>query len=108
MAAWFTAALPFIPDVIKLAKPLFTRSKPQDKVPDVVATQITELQDIAALNADAIKTLAIEMQNTINSLQVGAQALAKALKFARTVSIVAATTALLAFALAAYSLASGA
>lgn len=29
MAAWFTHALPYIPDLIKLARPLFTRSKPQ-------------------------------------------------------------------------------
>ena len=108
MAAWFTAALPFLPDVIKLATPLFTRSKPQDKVPDVVATQIAELQDIAAQNSDAIKTLAIEMQNTINSLQVGAQALAVELKLARTVSLVAVTAAVLAFSLAAYALAGGA
>lgn len=106
MAAWFTAALPFIPDVIKLARPLFTRSAPQDKVPDVVVTQISELQDVAAQNADAIKTLAVEMQNTIASLQVGAEALSKELRLARAVSTVAVTVAALAFALAAYALAS--
>jgi len=106
MAAWFTAALPFIPDVIKLARPLFTRSAPQDKVPDVVVTQISELQDVAAQNADAIKTLAVEMQSTITALKAGAEALSAELRFASTVSLVAMTVAVLAFALAAYALAS--
>ena len=54
MAAWFTAALPFIPDVIKLASPLFTRSKPQDHVPDIVVTQIAELQTASAQNTDIV------------------------------------------------------
>jgi hypothetical protein len=106
MAAWFTAALPFIPDVIKLATPLFTRSKPQDHVPEVVVTQITELQNASAQNTEALKTLASEMQKTIDTLQAGANALAKDLRAAKIVSLVAATTALLSFGLAAYALAS--
>ena len=107
MAAWFTAALPFIPDVIKLASPLFTRSKPQDHVPDIVVTQIAELQTASAQNTEALKALAAEMQKTIDALQIGAEALARDLRMARIVSIVAGTVALLSFAVAAYALASG-
>ena len=106
MAAWFTAALPFIPDVIKLASPLFTRSKPQDHVPDIVVTQIAELQTASAQNTEALKVLAAEMQKTIDALQIGAEALARDLRMARIVSIVAGTVALLTFAVATYALAS--
>lgn len=106
MAAWFAHALPYIPDLIKLARPLFTRSRPQDQVPEVVARQITELQDSAAQNTEAIKTLAIEMQNTINSLQVGAEALAQELRLVRILAIVCVTAAMLAVGLAAFALAS--
>lgn len=105
MAAWFTHALPYIPDLIKLAKPLFTRSRPQDQVPDVVARQITELQDSAAQNTDAIKTLAIEMQHTIDSLQSGADALARELRWLRTMVVVCVVAAVLAAAVAAWLLA---
>lgn len=107
MAAWFTHALPYIPDLIKLAKPLFTRSKPQDQVPEVVARQITELQEIAAQNTDAIKTLAIEIQNTIDSLQSGAEALARELRWLRAMVLVCVSAALLAVGVAAYALAGG-
>lgn len=106
MAAWFSL-LPFIPDVLKLASPLFTRSKPQDKVPDVLSTQVVELQNAAIQNTEAIRTLAAEMQKTIEAMQLGADTLAKDLRAARNLSIVAITAALLAFALAAYSLAIG-
>jgi hypothetical protein len=105
MAAWFAALLPFIPDVIKLATPLFTRTRPQDAIPDVLEKQIIELQDVATKNAEAIKTLAGEMQKTIDVLQRGAISLADELKFARTLSIVAAATAMLALCLAAYAVA---
>ena len=104
MAAWFAAVLPFIPDVIKLATPLFTRTKPQDEVPDVLEKQIIELQDVATKNTEAIKTLAGEMQKTIDALQRGAILLANDLKFARTLSVVAATVAVIALCLAAYAL----
>lgn len=105
MAAWFTHALPYIPDLIKLAKPLFTRSKPQDQVPDVVARQIAELQDSAAQNTEAIKTLAIEMQHTIDSLQSGAEVLARELRWLRALVIVCVVAALLAAGVAAFALA---
>ena len=41
MAAWFVHALPYLPDLVKLARPLFTRARPQEQAPEVVATQIT-------------------------------------------------------------------
>ena len=107
MAAWYVHALPYIPDLVKLARPLFTRARPQDQAPEVVATQITELQDACSQNTDAIKTLATEMQNTINTLQVGADSLARELRWARTLSLVSAAVAVVAIGVAVFALAAG-
>src|SRR3546814_606172 len=40
MAAWFTVVAPFLPDIIQMAKPMFTRDKGAEQVPQ----QIKELQ----------------------------------------------------------------
>ena len=115
MAAWFTVVAPFLPDIIQMAKPMFTRDKGADKIPQ----QIKELQDAATQNADAVKQLAGEMQRTLASLQQGASqlettlaalqqrngALESELRRANRRSLVAATMALLAFALSACALA---
>lgn len=115
MAAWFTVVAPFLPDIIQMAKPMFTRDKGADQVPQ----QIKELQDAATQNADAVKQLAGEMQRTLASLQQGASqldntlvalqqrnaVLERELRRANRFSLVAATAALLSFALSAYALA---
>jgi len=104
MAAWFSLAAPYLPDIIQLALPLFTRTKTQEKIPETVVQQIAELQNAATQNADSIKLLATEMQKTIEALQVGATVLEKKLNRALLLAIIASTTALLAFATAAYAL----
>src|SRR3546814_16852828 len=71
MAAWFTVVAPFLPDIIQMAKPMFTRDKGAEQVPQ----QIKELQDAATQNAGAVKQLAGEMQRTLASLQQGASQL---------------------------------
>ena len=92
-------------------------SKKQNKgEKKAITKQIKELQDAAAQNADAIHTLAGEMQNTLHSLQQGAAELERtlarqelalaALERSKRLTVVAVTVAVLAFALAAYALAS--
>src|SRR3546814_6733501 len=71
MAPWFTVVAPFLPDIIQMAKPMCTRDKGADQVPQ----QIKELQDAATQNAGAVKQLAGEMQRTLASLQQGASQL---------------------------------
>lgn len=104
MPAWYALAAPYLPDIIKLTLPLFTRVKSQDKVPDVVAQQITELQNAALQNADSIKLMATEMQKTIDALQVGAALLERRLQRAQLLATVATTIAVLAFGVAIYAL----
>jgi hypothetical protein len=105
MAAWFTVVAPFLPDIIQMAKPIFTRPKSPAAAPDLVPKQITELQDAAAQNADAIKLLAGEMQHTIASLRQASVELDQKLSHAYRLGTIALTAAVLGFALAAYALA---
>jgi hypothetical protein len=106
MAAWYALAAPYLPDIIKLALPLFTRAKPQES-PEVMAQQITELQNAALQNADSIKLMATEMQKTIETLQVGAAQLDRRLRHAQMLAGGASIIAVLAFGVAVYALAGG-
>ncbi|RPE81237.1 hypothetical protein [Vulcaniibacterium tengchongense] len=115
MAAWFTVVAPLLPELIRAARPMFTRSREPSKVPE----QIRELQDAVDRNDQAIRALAAEMEQTLAALKQGAQQLEATLAELRrsqaeqdrrlhrlqTFAVVAVTAALLAFAVAAYALA---
>ena len=105
MAAWFTVAAPLIPEILRLARPYFTRAPQQASAPpsEVVAVQITELQDVAAQNAESIKVLAAEMQKTIATLQEASMTLEQRLRRAHRLSLVSLGVAGLALAVAAAS-----
>lgn len=105
MPAWFAIAAPYIPEIIKLARPLFTRGNAQEKSAEVMTQQIAELQAAALQNAESIKLLATEMQQTIEALQSGAASLEKKLERARVLLIISTTISVLAFCIAAYALA---
>ncbi len=108
-ATWITIAAPYLPDIIKLARPLFTRTPPVDNTHqlrmDVIGEQIAELQDAATQNADSIRKLATDMQKTLEVLQQGAEQAERRLRRTSAMLAVATTMAVLAFVLAAYSLA---
>lgn len=105
MAGWFALAAPYIPEIIKIARPLFTRANPKEKSIEVVVAQIAELQTAAIQNTESLKMLATDMQHTIESLQKGSAILEKKLDQARILLIVSSTIAVLAFCLAVYGLA---
>lgn len=105
MSSWLAIAVPYLPEIIHLARPLFTRNKQADKAPDLTTQQIAELQTAVADNVENIKKLAMDMQQTIDALQLAADALDQRLRLAHTLNIVALTTAVLAFGIAAYALA---
>ena len=108
-ATWITIAASSLPEIIRLARPLFTRTPQVDNSHqlrmDVIGEQIAELQDAATQNADSIKKLATDMQKTIEVLQVGADQAERRLRQASQLTLIATTVAILAFALAAYALA---
>jgi hypothetical protein len=102
MAAWFALAAPYLPEIIRLARPLFTRTKAQDKAPEVMTEQILELQNAVTQNAASVKVLAQEMQKTIDAIQQGAEILERKLDQARRLALVAVVFALLALGLVVY------
>lgn len=105
MAGWFALAVPYIPEIIKIARPLFTRTSTQEKSAEVVAQQIAELQTAVIQNSESIKLLATEMQHTIDALQTGASELEKKLERAGVLLIISTTISVLALCAAAYALA---
>ena len=108
-ATWITIAASSLPEIIRMARPLFTRTPQVDNSHqprmDLIDEQITQLQDAATQNADSIKKLATDMQKTIEVLQVGADQAERRLRRASQLTLIATTVAILAFALAAYALA---
>ncbi|MCD9028920.1 hypothetical protein LDO26_11945 [Luteimonas sp. BDR2-5] len=109
-AAWITVVAPYLPEIVRLARPIFTRMPPQVDIGqqrriDVIEAQIGELQDAASQNADSIGKLAADMQQTMQALQLGAERLERRLVLSNRLAIAAATAAALAFAVAAYALA---
>jgi len=110
-AGWITVVAPYLPEIVRLARPIFTRTPPplvdlgQQRRNDVLDAQITELQDAASQNADSIGKLAADMQKTIDVLQLGAARVEKRLLRAQVLAVVACTVAVLAFGLAAWALA---
>lgn len=108
-ATWITIAASSLPEIIRMARPLFTRTPQVDNSHqlrmDVIGEQIAELQDAATQNADSIRKLATDMQKTIEVLQVGADRAERRLRRASQLTLIAITIAVLAFALAAYALA---
>ncbi len=107
-ATWVTLAASSLPEIIRLARPLFTRTPnidvSQTQRLELVEAQIAELQTAATRNADAIVQLATDMQKTLDVLQVGAERMERRLRRANLTAAVAATIALLAFATALYAL----
>lgn len=108
-ATWITIAASSLPEIIRMARPLFTRTPQADNSHqprmDLIGEQIAQLQDAATQNADSIKQLATDMQKTIEVLQLGADQAERRLRRAGQLTLIATTVAILAFALAAYALA---
>ena len=105
MAGWLALAVPYIPEIIKIARPLFTRGNPQEKSAEVIAQQIAELQSAVIQNSESIKLLATEMQLTIEALQTGAAELEKKLERAGVLLFISTIISVLALGAAAYALA---
>jgi hypothetical protein len=115
MASWFTVMAPLLPELIRAARPMFTRNASPSQVPQ----QISELQDAVLQNDQAIKTLAAEMEQTLATLTRASQelettitglrhrqeVLERQLHRSHVGMVVATTVSLLAFAVAAYALA---
>lgn len=104
MVAWLTLVTPYLPEIIKLARPLFTVTKSQDKTPEQMAEQILELQNAVTQNTEAINAIALEMKKTIDALEIGTSLLEKRLRQTRLLAFIAVIAALSAWLLLAWGL----
>jgi len=72
MAAWLPvikASLPYVTQIVTAAIPAFT-SKPPNAPPDeIVPKQIEELQAAVTHNAEAVKSLATQLKDTLEVLE---------------------------------------
>src|SRR5688572_15219583 len=66
------AVLPHVGTIVDAAKPVFTRKKTE--AADVQLQQIAELQAAASQNAENLKELAQQLQNTVAALEQSATA----------------------------------
>jgi hypothetical protein len=82
MAAWLPVlktALPYVSNIVAAALPVFTSRKEHDVSADLVAQQIAELQEAVRGNAEAVKGLAAQVEQTITALDAGEADLAQRL-----------------------------
>lgn len=61
------AVLPYIGNIVSAAMPVFTARRDKESA-DLTARQIAELQDAVTQNAETIKLLASQLQETITAL----------------------------------------
>jgi len=100
MPSWLlpalNAILPHVGSIVNAAKPVFTRRKPETG--GDVQQQIAELQAAASQNAEHVKELAEQLQNTVSALEksaVLAEARLRRATLAATLAVPVAVIALL-------------
>ncbi|MDO9227630.1 MAG: hypothetical protein Q8M09_10050 [Pseudomonadota bacterium] len=74
MAAWLPvlkAALPYVSNIVAAALPVFTSRRGQDATGDLVGRQIAELQAAVTSNAETMKGLAAQLEQTLSAIATG-------------------------------------
>lgn len=82
MAAWLPvlkAALPYVSNIVAAALPVFTSRRGQDAAGDLVGRQIAELQEAVTGNAETVKGLAAQLEQTLSAIAAGETELAQRL-----------------------------
>jgi|SRR5688572_30655874 hypothetical protein len=95
------AVLPHVGTIVDAAKPVFTRKKTE--AADVQLQQIAELQAAASQNAENLKELAQQLQNTVAALEQSATLAESRLRRATVSSAIAVAISIAALLLAAFA-----
>jgi hypothetical protein len=110
MSAWLAiikAGLPYVADIVADRLPVFTKRKdPPPNPGDPTAQQIAELQQAVQHNAESIKALAEQMQQTLKALEAAAaeqELLRMRIRSARRLAMIAFGFAFLAFGISVLS-----
>ncbi|MDH3511898.1 MAG: DUF1664 domain-containing protein [Gammaproteobacteria bacterium] len=109
MAAWLPvlkASLPYITQIVTAALPMFTSKRGGADAAELVPQQIEELQVAVIHNAEAVKELATQLQNTIENLGSGAAELQSEMRRLRRLTVLALTFSVIGLCLAIWILAS--
>jgi len=96
------AILPHVGMIVDAAKPVFTRKKPESGTD--VQQQIAELQSAASQNAEYVKELAEQLQNTVSALEKSAELAEVRLRRATVFSAISVAISIAALLLAAFTL----
>jgi hypothetical protein len=106
MPSWLMPALkailPHVGMIVDAAKPVFTRKKPESGTD--VQQQIAELQSAASQNAEYVKELAEQLQNTVSALEKSAELAEVRLRRATVFSAISVAISIAALLLAAFTL----
>jgi hypothetical protein len=106
MPSWLMPALkailPHVGMIVDAAKPVFTRKKPETGTD--VQQQIAELQSAASQNAEYVKELAEQLQNTVTALEKSAELAEVRLRRATVFSAISVAISIAALLLAAFTL----
>jgi hypothetical protein len=104
MASWLVPALkamlPHLGDLVSVAKPHFTRKKPETDQVALVQEQIGELQAAVSQNATHLQELALQLQRTVAALEQAAASAERRLRAAFVLSLVAAAFSVTSLSLA--------
>lgn len=107
MPAWLPALkviLPYVTTVATAAIPAFTQRRGGEKSAELMAQQISELQDAAGHNAESLRLLADQMQKAITAIEDGARENEATLRRAQRIAWLSMGVAALAVTLAVASL----
>jgi septal ring factor EnvC (AmiA/AmiB activator) len=78
MAAWLPAlkvVLPYLSHIVTAAAPVFTARRESEKLADLTAQQIAELQSAVTKNTESVKVLAEQFKRTITAIDEGSASL---------------------------------
>lgn len=93
MASWLVpalkAVLPHLGTLVDVAKPHFTRKKPELDQAGLVQEQIAELQAAVSQNATHLQELALQLQRTVAALEEAASKAERRLKATFLLGVVA-------------------
>lgn len=106
MALWLPAArvvLPYLTQIVAAAIPAFTHKPERSESDDLTRRQIAELQDAVTRNAEAIKTVAVQLERVVQDLDAASARIEKATRTAQWLALAALLLAAMAMGLALYA-----
>lgn len=94
------AALPYITQIVTASLPMFTAKVAEGKADVVIPKQIIELQSAVTQNAESLQGLALQLKDTLETVDAAAARLQQKMVFLRRVTVFSLTISVLAIGIA--------